>query len=101
VRGGDQAEVVDPGGVRVRPGCLRDGAVHVPAGDERGRGPGGLAVQEHLDDRQVLGVLWSAARYAESWWSGVTELGILPYLGCIIAPDQRAVRNAIKASGGL
>ena len=31
----------------------------------------------------------------------VTELGILPYLGCIIAPDQRVARNAIKASGGL
>src|SRR6266581_364436 len=52
VRGGDQAQVVDPGRGRVRAGGLRDGAVHVPAGDERGRGPGGLAVQEHLDDRQ-------------------------------------------------
>jgi len=73
----------------------------VAAGDERGRGPGGPAVQEHLDAGEILGVLWSAARYGESWWSGVTELGILRYLGCIIAPDQRAARNAIKASGGL
>src|SRR5216684_1131273 len=54
VRGGDHAEVVDPGRGRVRAGGLRDGAVHVAAGDERGRGPGGRAVQEHLDDRQVL-----------------------------------------------
>ncbi|MGZ6576089.1 MAG: hypothetical protein ACXVHJ_34425, partial [Solirubrobacteraceae bacterium] len=59
---------------------------HVPAGDERGRGAGGLAVGEHLDAGQILRVLWPAARYWESWWSGVTELGLLPYLGCIIAP---------------
>ena len=57
MRGGDQAEVVDPGGVRVRAGGLGDGAVHVAAGDERGRGPGGLAVQEHVDPGQVLGVV--------------------------------------------
>ena len=57
MRGGDQAEVVDPGGVRVGAGGLRDGAVHVAAGDERGRGPGGLAVQEHLDAGQVLRVV--------------------------------------------
>jgi hypothetical protein len=29
----------------------------VPAGDERHRGPGGPAVEEHLDRGQVLGVL--------------------------------------------
>ena len=42
---------------RGRAGGLGDGAVHVAAGDERGRGPGGLAVQEHLDDGQVLWVV--------------------------------------------
>ena len=57
VGGGDQAEVVDAGGVRVRAGGLGDGAVHVAAGDERGRDSGGLAVQEHLDAGEVLGVV--------------------------------------------
>ncbi len=57
VRGGDQAQVVDAGGVRVGAGGLGHGAVHVAAGDKRGRGPGGLAVQEHLDAGQVLRVL--------------------------------------------
>lgn len=41
----------------LRAGGLRDGAGHVAAGDERGRGPGGLAIQEHLDDCQVLRVV--------------------------------------------
>src|SRR5260370_419833 len=38
-------------------GGVGDGAVHVAAGDERGRGPGGPAVEEHLDRGQVLGVV--------------------------------------------
>src|SRR6266536_2184955 len=66
VRGGDHAEVVDPGRVRRRRRRRGDGAVHVPADHERHRGPGRPAVQEHLDAGQVLRVLWSAPRYAES-----------------------------------
>src|SRR5580700_3132354 len=56
VGGGDHAEVVDPG--RVRRGRRgRDGAVHVSADDERHRGPGRLAVEEHADLGQVLRVV--------------------------------------------
>src|SRR5215831_637943 len=42
VGGGDHAEVVDPGRVRRGRGRGLDGAVHVPADDERHRGPGRL-----------------------------------------------------------
>jgi hypothetical protein len=73
----------------------------VPGDVVRGRGAGVLPAGPHRQHGEIERVLWSAARYGESWWSGVTELGILRYLGCIIAPDQRAARNAIKASGGL
>src|SRR5579859_5345281 len=55
--GGDQAQVVDTGRGGLGPGRLRDGPVHVPAGDERGGGPGGPAVQEHIDAGQVFGVI--------------------------------------------
>src|SRR5215469_7361442 len=56
VRGGDHAEVVDPG--RVRRGRGRgDGAVHVTADHERHRGPGRPPVQEHLDAGQVFRVV--------------------------------------------
>src|SRR6516162_99306 len=51
VGGGHQAQVVDTGGGRLRPGGLGNGPVDVAAGDERGGGPGGLAVEEHLDGR--------------------------------------------------
>jgi hypothetical protein len=36
-------------------GGLWHGTVHVAAGDERDRGAGGLAVQEHVDPGQVFG----------------------------------------------
>jgi len=36
---------------------LGDGPVNVPPGDERDRGPGGLAVQVDVDAGQVLGVV--------------------------------------------
>src|SRR2546421_7288343 len=57
VGGGDHAEIVDPGRVRRRRRRRGDGAVHVTADHERHRGPGGPAVQEHIDHRQVLRVI--------------------------------------------
>ena len=62
VGGGDQAQVVDAGGVRLGRGGLRHGPVHVPAGDERDRGAGGLAVQEHLDPVRSSGSYRSSTR---------------------------------------
>ncbi len=91
----DQGDVVHAGGaggVVAAAGVFRAGpGVGVPGDVMRGRGPGVLAVAPDEQDGQVEWVLWSAPLYAESWWSGVTELGILPYLGCIIAPvrEQR------------
>src|SRR5487761_135589 len=57
VRGGEDAEVVDPGGVRGRRRSRGDSLVDVMADDERHRGPGWPAVEEHVDHRQVLRVI--------------------------------------------
>src|SRR5487761_1784603 len=57
VRGGDHAEVVDPGGVRRGRRGRGDGAVHVTADHERHRGPGRPSVEEHLDPGQVFRVV--------------------------------------------
>jgi len=57
VGGGDQAEVVDPGRGGLGAGGLGDGAVDVPADDERDRPAGRLAVQPDVDRREVFGVL--------------------------------------------
>lgn len=84
--GGDDAQVVDPGRRRRGGGGLRFrlGMAVTPDLLRAGKAVG-LAVPPDLDDGQIERVLWPAARYWESWWSGVTELGLLPYLGCIIA----------------
>src|SRR6266702_6919417 len=82
---GDVVDAGGAGGVVAAAGIFRAGpGVGVPGDVMRGRGPGVLAVAPDEQDGQVEWVLWSAPLYAESWWSGVTELGILPYLGCII-----------------
>src|ERR1700747_573586 len=57
VGGGDHAEVVDPGRVRLRRRSRGNSLVHVMADHERDRGPGRPAVREHLDHRQVLRVI--------------------------------------------
>src|SRR3989454_6326728 len=57
VGGGDHAEVVDPGRLRGRRRGRGDGTVHVTADDERHRGPGRPAVQEHIDHGQILRVV--------------------------------------------
>src|SRR5215510_6023880 len=54
VRGGDHAQVVDPGRVRRGRRGRGDGLVDVPADHERDGGPGGAAVEEHLDPGQVF-----------------------------------------------
>ena len=61
---------------------------------------GSSCAMTHYAEFRVRGPMVSRALCGELV-GRVTELGVLPYLGCIIAPDQRAARNAIKASGGL
>ena len=55
--GGDQAEVVDSGRGGLGAGGLGDGVVHVAAGDERDRLPGGLAVQPDVDLGEIFRVV--------------------------------------------
>src|SRR5262249_17338842 len=74
VGGGDHAEVVDPGRVRRGRGRGLDGAVHVPADDERHRGPGRLAVEEHLDAGQVFRVV--AQLDAPAYKGGIDRVGV-------------------------